>query len=119
MINSFILNDPAAFSTALFEKMRYINPALDALEPYEFRYCLNNLIPEPGGWASVKPDSRDEIERRVNDTAFFKSIQIKAKVETITPSDPITVARLVSTTQLNRAGMVGSSGRSLRTNLIP
>ena len=79
MANSSILNDPAAFSTALFEKMKCINPALGDLEPYEFRYCLNNLIPEPGGWVSVKLDKQDEIERRVNDTAFYKSVQIKAK----------------------------------------
>ncbi len=33
-------------------------------------------------------------------------------VDTMTPSNPITVARLVSTTQLNRAGIVGLSGKS-------
>jgi hypothetical protein len=77
---SQILNDPGAFSTALFGKMQCLNPALDDLEPYEFRYCLNNLIPDPGGWASVKLDSPEEIEKRVNDSSFYKGIQIKAKV---------------------------------------
>ena len=88
MTNSPILNDPGAFSSALFEKMKCINPALEDLEPYEFRYCLNNLIPKPGGWASVIPDSREEIERRVNDTAFYKNIQIKAKVDDRIILDP-------------------------------
>jgi len=40
-------------------------------------------------------------------------------VDTITPSEPITVARLVSTTQLKRAEMAGLSGRSLLINFIP
>jgi len=88
MTISSVLNDPAAFSSVLFKKMKCINPALEDLEPYEFRYCLNNLIPEPGGWVSVKPDSQPEIERRVNDTAFFKSIQIKAKLEDLIILDP-------------------------------
>jgi uridine kinase len=77
---SSILNDPGAFSAMLFEKMLCINPALEDLEPYEFRYCLNNLIPEPNGWASVRLDSQEEIENRVNDAAFYRSIQIKAEV---------------------------------------
>ena len=88
MTISSILNDPAVFSSVLFEKMKCINPALEDLEPYEFRYCLNNLIPEPGGWASVKLDSQEEIERRVNDTAFYKSIQIKTKVDERIILDP-------------------------------
>jgi len=102
MTNSSVLNDPVAFSTALFEKMRHINPALEALEPYEFRYCLNNLIPKPGGWTSVKPDSRDEIERRVNDTAFFKSIQIKARVDDRIILDP----QIVNLTNMLFVGLV-------------
>jgi len=102
MTNSSVLNDPVAFSTALFEKMRHINPALEALEPYEFRYCLDNLIPKPGGWTSVKPDSRDEIERRVNDTAFFKSIQIKARVDDRIILDP----QIVNLTNMLFVGLV-------------
>ena len=88
MTDTSVLNDPSVFSSALFEKMKCINPALEDLEPYEFRYCLNNLIPKPGGWASVIPDSREEIERRVNDTAFYKNIQIKAKVDDRIILDP-------------------------------
>jgi uridine kinase len=100
--SSQILSDPGAFSTALFEKMRHISPALEDLEPYEFRYCLNNLIPEPGGWASVKTDSQDEIERRVNDTAFYKSIQIKAKVDDRIILDP----QIVNLTNMLSVGLV-------------
>ncbi|MGD8406608.1 MAG: hypothetical protein PVJ21_23325 [Anaerolineales bacterium] len=102
MTISSVLNDPAAFSSILFEKMKCINPALEDLEPYEFRYCLNNLIPEPGGWASIKPDTRDEIERQVNDTAFFKSIQIKAKVNDRIILDP----QIVNLTNMLFVGLV-------------
>jgi len=102
MLNSSVLNDPAAFSSALLEKMKSINPALEDLEPYEFRYCLSNLIPEPGGWASVKLESQDEIEQRVNDTAFFKSIQIKAKVDERIILDP----QIVCLTNILFVGLV-------------
>jgi len=102
MTTSSVLNDAAAFSSALFKKMQCINLALEELEPYEFRYCLNNLIPEPGGWASVELDSRDEIERRVNDTAFFKSIQIKAKVDDHIILDP----QIVNLTHMLFVGLV-------------
>lgn len=97
-----ILNDPGAFSAALFEKMLRINPALEDLEPYEFRYCLNNLIPEPGGWASVKLDSREEIEKMVNKTAFYKSIQIKVKVDDRIILDP----HIVDLTDMLFVGLV-------------
>lgn len=96
------LSDPQAFSELLFEKMALLTPALEDLEPYEFRYCLNNIIPEPGGWASVKPDSQAEIERRVNDTAFYKSIQIKAKVEDRIVLDP----KIVGLTNMLFVGLV-------------
>lgn len=105
MTYSSILNDPETFSNALFEKMQCINPALKDLEPYEFRYCLDNLIPEPGGWASVKLDSQDEIERRVNDTAFFKGIQIKTKVDDHIILDP----QIVNLTNMLFVGLVTSS----------
>ena len=100
--SSQILKDPSAFSTALFEKMRHISPALEDLEPYEFRYCLNNLIPEPGGWASVKQDSKVDIEQRVNDTAFYKSIQIKTKDDERIILDP----KIVNLTNMLFVGLV-------------
>ncbi len=102
MTISSILNDPAVFSSVLFEKLKCINPALEDLEPYEFRYCLNNLIPEPGGWASVEPDSRDEIEQRVNDSAFYKGIKIKAKVDERIVLDP----QIVDLTNMLFVGLV-------------
>ncbi len=76
---NLILNDPLAFSETLFEKMKQINPGISELELYEFRYGLNDLVPEKG-WGSVKLDSKEEIEMRLNSRDFYDSIQIKPKV---------------------------------------
>jgi uridine kinase len=67
------------FSKNLYEKMKRINPGIEELELYEFRYALNNLNPEHG-WASIKLDSKEEIEKRVNTREFYSSIQIKPRV---------------------------------------
>jgi uridine kinase len=72
--------NPEVFSTALYEKMCHLNPAVQGLELYEFRYALNNLTPE-SGWASVKLDSKAEIEKKVNDRSFYDSIRIKPQVD--------------------------------------
>jgi uridine kinase len=74
-----ILSDLNLFSEALFEKMKHINAGINDLELYEFRYGLNDLVPEKG-WASVKLDSMKEIEVRVNSRDFYNIIQIKPKV---------------------------------------
>ncbi len=73
------LNDSNAFSEVLFEKMKQINPGISDLELYEFRYGLNDLIPEKG-WGFVKLDPKEEIEKRLNSRAFYDAIQIKPKV---------------------------------------
>ncbi len=80
MFISQTLSSPEAFSKALFEKMKTIQPAIADLEPYEFRYCLNNITPE-GGWASIQPLPQAGIEQMVNSRAFYDSIQIKPKVD--------------------------------------
>ena len=71
--------NPDAFSAILFEKMKRVNPAVNDLALYEFRYGLNNLIPETG-WESVVLEPLEIIEKRVNDRAFYNSIQIKPTV---------------------------------------
>ena len=79
MSSTPILSDPQLFSETLFEKMKHINTGIKDLELYEFRYGLTDLVPEKG-WASVKLDSMEEIEARVNSREFYNSIQIKPKV---------------------------------------
>jgi uridine kinase len=72
--------DSEVFSLALFEKMKHISPAVVGLELYEFQYGLKNITPS-GGWKSIQPDTKEEIEDRVNSRAFYDSIQIKRRVE--------------------------------------
>ena len=67
---------PEEFSRIIFGKMKHINPAIADMELYEFRYALDNLVPQVG-WASVKPDKKEDIEKRLNDRDFYNSIQIK------------------------------------------
>lgn len=76
-----LCQDPTLFSSALHEKMKSINPGLEELEPYEFRYCLDNICPEGGSWSAVQPDEPIEIERRVNSEAFYNAVQIKPRIE--------------------------------------
>jgi uridine kinase len=66
-------------SETLFEKMKQVNPAIAEMELYEFRYGLNNLYPEPGGWAGIQPESREAIEECIHSTSFYESIQLKPR----------------------------------------
>ncbi len=68
-----------AFTAALYEKMCCLVPAVQDLALYEFGYGLQNITPQ-AGWNSVTPLPQVEIERMVNDRAFYNSIQIKPKV---------------------------------------
>ena len=69
------------FSATLFEKMKRINPGIEDMELYEFRYALHNLYPENGGGASVKLDQPEEIEQQINSRDFYAGIQIKPRVD--------------------------------------
>ena len=71
---------PDVFSALLYERMKGINPGIEDLELYEFRYALNNLYPQDGGWASVDVRDSGEIERLVNSTDFYGGIRLKPRV---------------------------------------
>ena len=70
---------PDVFSAALYERMKRINPGVDDLELYEFRYGLDNWYPE-NGWAAVKLDEVQEIENRINTIDFYTGIRLKPRV---------------------------------------
>jgi len=80
MTASPILNKPEIFTEILFEKMKHINLAIEDLELYEFRYGLDNLIPN-GGWSLVTLDKKDDLEKQVNSREFYTGIQIKPCVD--------------------------------------
>lgn len=75
------------FSESLFNVMRVLCPALNDLELFEFRYCLENITPKPG-WQSVELKSKDEIEQMVNSAAFYSGIQLKPKLDNRPTMDP-------------------------------
>ncbi len=62
---------PNVFSEILYEKMQGINAGIEELELYEFRYCLNNLYPESGGWACVELDARADVEELIQQQRFL------------------------------------------------
>ncbi len=76
MIN-IIYNTPAFFAT-LFAIMQRINPGVEEMELYEFRYCLNNLVPQTD-WSSGELDSQAQIEQMVSSRGFYNSIQINPR----------------------------------------
>jgi uridine kinase len=95
------LNSPEVFSAALFEIMKGIQPGISDLMMYEFRYALENLLPEDG-WDSVKPEGEEAIERLVGSRDFYESIQLKPREGDRIVLDPH-IARL---TQMLFAGLV-------------
>jgi len=78
MTSSDSLFRPDTFSEILFEKMKLINPGIADLELYEFRYGLDNMIPE-AGWFALQLEPREVIEKRLNSREFYSSIQIKTR----------------------------------------
>jgi uridine kinase len=75
------LTKPEVFSEILYQKMQSINPGIQDMELYEFRYCLDNLYPKDGGWASIELDAAADIEKHVHWREFFDAIQLKPRME--------------------------------------
>jgi uridine kinase len=93
---------PDVFSEILYEKMKRINPGIEELELYEFRYALDNLYPEDGGWTSVRPDTAQEVERRITSRDFYARVQLKPRVDGRIVLD----ARIVQLTNMLFVGLV-------------
>ncbi len=68
------------FSELLYEKIKRINSGIDELELYEFRYALENLYPENGGWAGVKLASQRDIEALISSSRFYAGVQLKPRI---------------------------------------
>lgn len=75
-----LTNDPRIFSERLFAIMKKVNPGIDAMELYEFRYALDNLTPEQGNWASIALKEKELIESTITKREFFAGIQIRQQV---------------------------------------
>lgn len=96
-----ILRNNDLFSEKLFEIMRVLCPALDDLELYEFRYCLENITPDQG-WQALELISKAEIEQMVNDPAFYSAIELRPKQE----NRPIMDPRILSLLRMLFVGLV-------------
>lgn len=81
MDNATILASKDLFCDALHLKMNLVAPVCLRMEPYEFRYSLNNITPEDAEWSTISLEPLAEIEKVITNIDFFKSIQIKPKVE--------------------------------------
>jgi uridine kinase len=55
-----------------------INPAIQKLALYEFRYALESLYPETG-WDSVELDKQEVIEHMIGQRDFYEAIQTKPR----------------------------------------
>ena len=81
MTKSDVLKSKDLFCSELQAVMNKVAPVCSRMEPYEFRYSLNNITPESGDWSGIQLDSTDSIERRISDMGFFQSIRIKPMVD--------------------------------------
>lgn len=72
---------PEVFSSLLYEKMKGITAGVEEMELYEFRYALHNLYPEQGGWAGVRLDEMDEVEKLVERSDFYSAVQLRPLLE--------------------------------------
>ena len=97
------LGNADRFTEVLYEKMKAINPGIEDLAFYEFRYCLDNLEPENRDWASVELLPPDRVEAWIDDPGFFDGIQIKPQVNGKIVLDE-TILRL---TRMLFVGLVG------------
>jgi uridine kinase len=80
MTDQSICQNPDLFSARLFALMQHIHPGVATLELYEFRYCLNTVKPADG-WASVVVEPFESLAAKLDDPAFYQSIQIRPKVD--------------------------------------
>jgi uridine kinase len=95
------LNSPEAFSLALYEAMKRLNAGVGDLAFYEFRYALENILPE-NGWEAVALAEQAEIERWISSRDFYESIQLKPRT-----GDKIVLdAKILSLTRMLFAGLV-------------
>lgn len=70
---------PGAFSEALFERMKQVNPGIEDLELYEFRYALASVTPAGGDWSSIVLEDAQAIEQRVTSRRFYAALEVKPR----------------------------------------
>ncbi len=79
MIGTNRLKSTEEFTTALFKELKVIQPGVEDLAFYEFRYALENYFPEKG-WESIQLIPQTDIEEMITTRAFYESIEHKPKI---------------------------------------
>lgn len=95
------LADTKQFLSLLYERMCLVNPGIERLALYEFRYCLTNITPV-AGWKNIVIRPTQEVEAQISDLAFFKSIQFKP----IQDGKIVLDDQIMTLTQMLLAGLV-------------
>ncbi len=75
------------FSEDLYQQMQKINPGIQNMELFEFEYALENMIPS-AGWESLETPGKAELENKIHQSEFYKSIQMKPKRDDKLVMDP-------------------------------
>ena len=78
MLGTNRMNSPQAFTAALYDALKPVNPGLEDLAIYEFRYGLDTVLPE-GGWEALTLASQGDIEQLIASRVFYDSIQLKPR----------------------------------------
>jgi uridine kinase len=79
MIGTNRLKSTEEFTASLFNELKKIQPGVEDLAFYEFRYALENYYPEKS-WESIESISKAEIESKIESHAFYESIEHKPKI---------------------------------------
>jgi uridine kinase len=81
MDKALILGNNDEFCRELHQVMNQVAPVCTRMEPYEFRYSLNNITPGQGDWSGIQLESPAEVEQRIASVEFFDAIRIKPMAE--------------------------------------
>jgi uridine kinase len=81
MDKALILGNNDEFCRELHQVMNLVAPVCTRMEPYEFRYSLNNITPGQGDWSGIQLESPAEVEQRIASVEFFDAIRIKPMAE--------------------------------------
>lgn len=103
MTNS-MLADPQRFSQILYERMQTISAGIADMELFEFRYALENIVPEQG-WEATTIDPMEAIERLVNDNQFYQSIQLRPRIN----NRPVLDDQILRLTRMLMVGLVNGA----------
>jgi uridine kinase len=77
-MNLYDQSRTARFESILYDRLQQVNPGIGELEPLEFGYALEILIPKQG-WQSITPRSKAELERLITQRDFYEAIQLRPK----------------------------------------